>query len=160
MKRIKVMLACVAVAGLTVLNFTQSRASFMRNTMASSSSESSETDTSTDASTASSSSTSGSQMGPLAWSDQIKCQTGGRGKYYRVCQEYGRANSCDRGGVTTCVCGMNCEYGHISARLCIIRGRRIFSLFHKQHRINENKNYKSLPVFVCMCSVTADNGIM
>ena len=52
---------------------------------------------------------SGSQLGPLAWSDQIKCQTGGRGKYYRVCQEYGRANSCDKGGATTCVCGVNCE---------------------------------------------------
>ena len=52
---------------------------------------------------------SGSQMGPLAWSDQNKCKTGGRGKYYRVCQEYGRANSCDKGGATTCVCGVNCE---------------------------------------------------
>ena len=30
-------------------------------------------------------------------------------KYYRVCQEYGRANSCDKGGATMCVCGVNCE---------------------------------------------------
>ena len=111
MKRAKIILACFAIACLSVLNFTQSNASFMRNSVASSSSESTETDTSDSSSTvtATSSSTSGSQLGPLAWSDQIRCQTGSRGKYYRVCQEYGRANSCDKGGATTCVCGVNCE---------------------------------------------------
>lgn len=111
MKKTKLMFACFSIAGLTALNFTQSRASFLRNTLASSSDEDllECTDASSSTATSSSTDTSGSQLGPLAWSDQIKCQTGGRGKYYRVCQEYGRANSCDKGGATTCVCGVNCE---------------------------------------------------
>ncbi|MGN1256984.1 MAG: hypothetical protein ACI4UA_07455 [Bacteroidaceae bacterium] len=111
MKKTKLTLACLAIAGLTALNFTQSRTCFLRNTLASSSDEDllECTDESSSTATTSSTEASGSQLGPLAWSDQIKCQTGGRGKYYRVCQEYGRANPCETGGATTCVCGMNCE---------------------------------------------------
>ena len=111
MKKTKLMFACFSIAGLTALNFTQSRASFLRNTLASSSDEDllECTDASSSTATSSSTDTSGSQLGPLAWSDQIQCQVGSRRKYYRVCQEYGLANSCDKGGATTCVCGVNCE---------------------------------------------------
>ncbi|MGN0233000.1 MAG: hypothetical protein ACI4B5_01090 [Bacteroidaceae bacterium] len=108
MKRTRIMLACLAIAGLTALNFTQSRASLLRNTLASSSDEDLLECTDESSSTATSSSTADNTV-ELSWSHAIECPTKSKDKtYYHVCQENGYENSCTTGGSVTCDCGRNC----------------------------------------------------
>ena len=108
MKKTKLMFACFSIAGLTALNFTQSRASFLRNTLASSSDEDLLECTDASSSTATSSSTEAIDTTPLAYSNQIKCKEGPKGTYFRICQKNGPADSRNEGGSTTCTCGQNC----------------------------------------------------
>ena len=108
MKKTKLMFACFSIAGLTALNFTQSRASFLRNMLASSSDEDLLECTDASSSTATSSSTADDSV-ELSWSHAIECPTKSKSKtYYHVCQQNGYENSCTSGGSLTCDCGRNC----------------------------------------------------
>ncbi len=96
MRKGRVFLAGLAIAGLAVLNFTHAGGEVVSNVQAS---------TSTCVS-----SSRESEMGHLAWSASIRCHRRGRkSKSYSICTVNGTGNPCDTPNATTCDCGKNCR---------------------------------------------------
>lgn len=94
MKKGRVILAGLAIAGLAVLNFTHASGEVVSNVQAS---------------TTTSVSQEPEQV-QLAWSAPIRCHKRGRKRNsYSICIVNGTGNPCDTPNATTCDCGKNCR---------------------------------------------------
>ena len=96
MKKSRIFLAGLAVAGLVVLNFTHSDAGAVSHSQASA--------------VTSAGTIADEEPVNLRWSYPIKCRKMGKRKNsYQVCMQNGPANPCDTENATTCTCGKNCK---------------------------------------------------